>query len=348
MENLHINHNFFDLSYEEFQDLVEKAQIKKIHAFNFFTNVYKQRVQSATNQNYPEIFEQFIKKFKFELPQIINIQKSIDDKTVKFLSKLSDNTTVETVLVPFHKKYTICISSQVGCAMKCSFCFTGTQGLKRNLSVNEIIGQYLLAHDYIKENFKNKDAAPNIVFMGQGEPLHNFDNVKKAISIFLSPAGFNLGPRQITLSTSGFIPGLLRFHELWNINLAISFHSPFNEERSQLIPINNSYPIEDLLKVLKDIPRLKRQYINIEYLIIKDLNHSSLHAQRIFELFKDIPIIINLIPFNEFPGASFKRPTEQAVESFKKMLKDYHFPVLTRTTKGDDILAACGQLNTKE
>lgn len=341
--------NFFDLTYEEFVQNLREANIKEIHAFNFFSNIYKHRSYDFLENNYPENFETYIKNhFDFSLSKIIKIQNSTDNQTVKFLSQLSDNTTVETVLVPFHKKYTICISSQVGCAMKCSFCYTGKQGLKRHLTVNEIIGQYLMAHDYIIKHFDHKKANPNIVFMGQGEPLHNFEAVKKAIAIFLSGAGFNLGPRQITLSTSGYIPGLIRFNELQKVNLALSFHSPFNHERSQLIPINNSYPIEELIRVIKLIPRLKRQFINIEYLIIKDLNHSQEHADEIYRLFKDIPIIINLIPFNEFPGAPFKRPTDESIEGFKRMLKNFNFYVLTRTTKGDDILAACGQLNTKE
>lgn len=340
--------NFYDQTYEEFLDKLRLDKFKEVHAFNLYSNIYKQRSYDFLNNNYPDNFESYVtKNFKFSLPKIIKIQNSTDNQTVKFLSQLEDNATVETVLVPFHKKYTICISSQVGCAMKCSFCYTGVQGFKRHLKVNEIIGQYLMAHDYIIKHFNDKKAAPNIVFMGQGEPLHNFDTVKKAISIFLSPAGFNLGPRQLTLSTAGYLPGLARFSELQKINLALSFHSPFNNERSQLIPINNSYPIEELIKTLKLIPRLKRQYINIEYLIIKDLNHSNKHADEIHRLFRDLPIIINLIPFNEFPGAPYKRPSEDEIEGFKQMLKNFNFPVLRRTTKGDDILAACGQLNTK-
>jgi len=316
---------------------------KAIHADNFYTSRYK-NIEKSLPENYKSFLS---KEFDFTLPEVNKVQVATDATTVKFLTKLEDGNFVETVLVPFNKKYTICLSSQVGCAMKCSFCFTGTQGLKRNLEAHEIIGQYILAFNYIKNNFPNKFAAPNIVFMGQGEPLHNFENIKKAIEIFLEVKGLHLGPRQITLSTAGYLPGLKRVNELKNVNLALSFHSPFNEQRNELIPLNKAYPIEDIVRTLKEVPRLKRQYLTFEYLVIKDLNHSEEHLDEIIKLLSGLPIIFNLIPFNEFPGAPYKRPLDVDVEMFKDKLVANGFFASIRKTKGDDILAACGQLNTK-
>ncbi|EQC45415.1 23S rRNA (adenine(2503)-C(2))-methyltransferase RlmN [Bacteriovorax sp. Seq25_V] len=335
--------NFYDYSLTDFKSLTSLHGYKDVHAENFYTSKYK-----GSEKHIPENFIQYLKtNFNLALPKIQKIQTAEDELTVKFLVELSDGNCVETVLVPFNKKYTICISSQVGCAMKCSFCFTGTQGLKRNLEVHEIVGQYVLAYNYIKENFPEKFAAPNIVFMGQGEPLHNFDNIKRAISIFLEVRGLHLGPRQITLSTAGYLPGLKKIEELNQVNIALSFHSPFNNQRDELIPLNKAYPIEEIVSTLKDIPRLKRQYLTFEYLIIKDMNHSEEHVQEIVKLLSGLPVIFNLIPFNEFPGAKYKRPLDKDVDNFKQRLVDHGFFASVRKTKGDDILAACGQLNTK-
>ncbi len=293
------------------------------------------------------MYKKLQESFNFDQLEIATIQESIDDKTIKLLFKLADGKTVETVCVPFEKKYTLCLSSQVGCAMKCSFCFTGTQGLTRSLSSEEIILQYVQAYRFIKEKFDGHQAVPNIVFMGQGEPLHNIDNVAHAIDILKTNEGMGLGPRQITLSTAGYLPGLKRFKELGNINFALSFHSPFDSERNQLIPLNKAYPLKDLIKELKELKLLKRQYLTFEYLVIRDFNHSPAHLEEIGKLLKDMPVIFNLIPFNEFPGAIYKRPELSDVIEFKQGLINLGFHTKIRTTKGDDILAACGQLTSK-
>lgn len=281
----------------------------------------------------------------FSLPKITTCQLAADE-TVKFLLEFADGEKVETVLIPFHKRYTICLSSQVGCGMKCSFCYTGTQGLKRNLKAEEIIGQYVVAWQWLKKNRPEKSLKPNIVFMGQGEPLHNFDQVKLATEIFLENAGLNLGSRQITLSTAGFLPGLMRFHEFPRINLALSLHSAFDNIRNELIPLNRSYSLSQLFQVLDTLPRLKRQYLTMEYLLIKDINDTEKDARALIALLKDRPAIINLIPFNEFPGAPYQRPTPTTVNWFRELLVEARLPVMLRTTKGDDILAACGQLKS--
>ena len=275
----------------------------------------------------------------------MDIQKS-SDLTVKFLMEMEDGHRVETVLIPFLKKYTICLSSQVGCAMKCSFCFTGTQGLSRNLNDNEIVGQYLVAYKWLIDNRPEKLTPSNVVFMGQGEPLHNFDNVKSSIEIFLVPNGLHLGFRQITLSTAGYIPGIERFGELPGINLALSLHSPNNELRSELIPLNKRFNLQSLFENLDKIKLQKRQFIAYEYLLIRDLNDRDEDIALLAKWLSNRRSILNIIPFNEYPGAPYKRPSKERVLYFQNELEKHGLSVKIRATKGSDILAACGQLNT--
>ncbi len=291
--------------------------------------------------------ERIQESFDFSLPNIKTAKES-SDGTVKFLIEFEDGASVETVLIPFFKKYTVCLSTQVGCAMNCQFCFTATQGLQRNLKSYEIIGQYIRAWQYLKEKRPGQAIKPNVVFMGQGEPLHNFDELKKALTIMTDTKALELGPRQITLSTVGFLPGLERWNELPPINLALSLHSPFEEERKKLIPINAKYPLKEVLTKLNSLPLKKRQYITLEYLLLKDFNDSEEHAEELSKVLPKGKVIFNIIPFNPWPGSSFKRPDIDTVDRFKKYLVDRKMRTMVRTTKGDDILAACGQLKSKE
>ncbi len=231
--------------------------------------------------------------------------------------------------------------------MNCSFCFTGTQGLKRSLAAYEIVGQYLQAWLWLKENRPGEENISNIVFMGQGEPLHNFDSVKKACEIFLSQSGFSIGAQKITISTAGYLPGLKKWaDEIPGVNLALSLHSTNTEIRNKLIPINKAFPLSEVLDCIEDLPLAKKQFVTYEYLLIDDLNDSKTDAHSLGKLLQGKRAYINLIPFNPFPGSEYKRPQLTKVEAFKKALDTYNVPTLIRTTKGDDVLAACGQLNT--
>ncbi|MCK5883990.1 MAG: 23S rRNA (adenine(2503)-C(2))-methyltransferase RlmN [Bacteriovoracaceae bacterium] len=283
------------------------------------------------------------KNYSIDLPPIHRLQRS-SDGTVKFLFKLSDGNLIESVLIPFRRKYTVCLSTQVGCAMKCSFCFTGTEGLIRNLTSGEIIGQYLACHHWLKENFDGVIASPNLVFMGQGEPLHNFDEVKDSINLLLQSDGVHLGERQITLSTCGYLPGLKRLKELPSVNIALSLHSPFDQIRDKLIPVNKSYPIAEVMAELKKVELKKKQFINFEYLLIDGINDNQEEADAIAKLLSQVQSIINIIPFNSFPGCEYRRPSEERIQRFKGWLVAHNLRVMVRTTKGNDILAACGQL----
>jgi len=281
-------------------------------------------------------------KFDFELPKISRILSS-EDQTTKFQIQFPDGLEVETVLIPFNKRFTVCLSTQVGCAMNCSFCFTGTQGLKRHLTSGEIIGQYIVAKNCALTELKSL-IHPRIVFMGQGEPLHNFDEVLKATQIFTDKNILALGPREITLSTVGHLPGLKKIFLFPRINLALSLHSPFETERSHLIPINDKYSLKDVLCALDQIPLIEKRIITYEYLMIKNFNMSEEHALELKKILGHRRAVINLIPFNPFPGTKWERPTKDEIDDFRARLVQHKLRVLIRTTKGDDILAACGQL----
>lgn len=269
------------------------------------------------------------------------------DGTVKFLLGLADGRAVETVLVPFNHQDCVCVSTQVGCAMGCRFCHTGLQGLTRHLSAEEIVQEYVAVWDWLKAHRPTRPR-PKVVYMGQGEPMHNFEEVKRSIEILTDQRGIALGIRSITVSTAGHLPGIERFNELGGVNFALSLHSPFNHERSQLIPINERWPLERIFPAIDQIALRRRQYINCEYLVVKDLNHSAGHADALKELLGRRPAIVNLIPFNPYPGAPWERPTMDAVEAFKAEIVKRELRVFIRTTKGDEIMAACGQLNTAE
>lgn len=286
-------------------------------------------------------------KVTFEVPSLPRVHQS-DDKTVKFLFQLADGLNVESVLIPFQNKYTICLSSQVGCAMNCSFCHTGKQGFTRHLKTEEIIGQFVEAKRWLTRHRPNDDRILNIVYMGQGEPLHNFDAVKKSAEIFISQHGLSIADHKITISTSGYLPGLERWKaEMPNVNIALSLHSTDNAKRSQLIPINRKYPLEQVIELVDTIPNAAKRFVTYEYLLIKDFNDSMADAEALGQLLKGRKAYINLIPFNAFPGSQYERPDLATVQKFKLRLDSFAIPTLVRTTKGDQILAACGQLNTR-
>ncbi len=341
--------SFYEYNFQDLQDLLKANNVNPISASLLFRHHYKEKKLGQCNHhNFSKVATEFVlNQLDFSLPEIDIIHES-NDQTVKLLVKLQDGQKVESVLIPFQNKYTICISTQVGCAMKCSFCFTGTQGLKRNLKTSEIIGQFILAWNWLKTNRPDDHQLKNIVYMGQGEPLHNFDAVKKANQIFLDQHGMSLGVQKITVSTAGYLPGLKRWiDEMPGVNLALSLHSVIEEKRNTLIPINQRYPLQDVMDYIDTIPLARKQYVIYEYLLIKDFNDTIKDAHATGEFLKGRTAIINLIPFNPFPGSEYLRPLDSSILEFQKIIGTYNLPALIRTTKGDDILAACGQLNTK-
>ena len=340
--------SFYRLTYLELRNELLAAGLNPVGANRLFNWHYKKKKSSALSEDLANSTQEFIKsRYEFELPHISLIQEA-DDKTVKFLFELKDGKKVETVLIPFHNKYSICLSSQVGCAMKCSFCHTGQQGLSRHLKTEEIVGQFLAVCSWLKENRPNDGDALNLVFMGQGEPLHNFNEVARACHIFLSQHGASLAAQRITISTAGYLPGIKRWREeMPGVNLALSLHSTIKNKRDELIPLNRAYPLEEVLGEIDKIELSRKQFVTYEYLLIDDFNNSDEDAQRFGELLEPRRALLNIIPFNPVPGLSYKRPTPQKVQDFAQKLGEFDLPVLVRDTKGDEVMAACGQLNSK-
>lgn len=341
--------SFYDYNYQELHEnfLAQGINPKALNLV--FSHHYKEKKTTpCSHHNLSKKAQEYIQSsFHFDLPEIEYVNEA-SDSTVKFLIKLKDESKIESVLIPFQSKYTLCLSTQVGCAMKCSFCFTGTQGLKRNLSTAEIIGQYILAWNWLKTNRPEDHLLKNIVYMGQGEPLHNFEAVKKANQIFIDQHGTSIGIQKITVSTAGYLPGLKRWNEeMPGVNLALSLHAVNEEKRNQLIPINIKYPLPDILNYIDTIPLARKQYIIYEYLLIKNFNDTNEDAHLLGKLLQGKVAIINLIAFNPFPGTSYEKPSEKIIKNFQAIIESYNLPALIRTTKGDDVLAACGQLNTK-
>lgn len=341
--------SFYDLSFADLEAIAGRNNLNRSTASVLFNWHYKKKEIAQCHDRISKSAAAFFaQNFDFALPEIDMVYQSKKDRAVKFLFKLKDGYKVETVLIPFNNKYSICLSSQVGCAMNCSFCFTGKQGFKRNLTTSEIVGQFLNAWRWLATNRPGEERILNIVFMGQGEPLHNFDAVKKACEIFLSQHGTSIGMQKITVSTAGYIPGLERWsRETPGVNLALSLHSPFEEKRNELIPINKKYPLDEVLNYIDQIPLHKKQFVTYEYILIQDFNDTPGDAEKLGTILAGKSAYINLIPFNSFPGSHYKSPDWDKIEKFKAVLDAFRIPTLIREAKGDDVLAACGQLNSK-
>ena len=291
--------------------------------------------------------------FTIALPEVVSRQVSADG-TRKYLVRIAGGHEVETVYIPEEGRGTLCISSQVGCTLTCSFCHTGTQRLVRNLTAGEIIGQVMLARDDLGE-WPKPGKAPkdetrllsNIVLMGMGEPLYNFDAVRDAMKIAMDGEGISLSRRRITLSTSGVVPEIARCAEEIGCLLAVSFHATTDEVRNTLVPINKRWNISELLDALRAYPRLTNsERITFEYVMLKDVNDSDADARRLVNLIKGIPAKINLIPFNEWPGAPYKRSDTARIKSFADIVYKAGYASPIRTPRGEDIMAACGQLKS--
>ncbi|MBR9767167.1 MAG: 23S rRNA (adenine(2503)-C(2))-methyltransferase RlmN [Paracoccaceae bacterium] len=290
--------------------------------------------------------------FVIEVPEVVSKQVSLDG-TRKYLMRIAGGHEVETVYIPEEDRGTLCISSQVGCTLTCSFCHTGTQKLVRNLTTAEIIGQVLVARDDLDE--WPKPGAPknetrllsNIVLMGMGEPLYNFDNVRDAMKIAMDPEGISLSRRRITLSTSGVVPEIAKTAQEIGCQLAISFHATTDEVRDKLVPINKKWNIAELLDALRTYPKVSNsERITFEYVMLKDVNDTDADARRLVKLIKGIPAKINLIPFNEWPGSPYERSDWARIEAFADIIYKAGYASPIRTPRGEDIMAACGQLKS--
>ncbi|MDI1351352.1 MAG: 23S rRNA (adenine(2503)-C(2))-methyltransferase RlmN [bacterium] len=279
------------------------------------------------------------------LPEIVTCQKSADG-THKWLLKLDCGNCIETVFIPEANRGTLCVSSQVGCALNCSFCSTAKQGFNRNLSTAEIIGQVWIAvRELSLENGVHDKRVTNVVMMGMGEPLLNFDNVVAAMNIMMDDFAYGLSKRRVTLSTSGVLPDLERLREVSPVALAVSLHAPNDELRNELVPINKKYPLVQLMALCKKyFENEPRRKVTFEYVMLKGVNDQLEHANQLIKLLKDVPSKVNLIPFNPFPMTQYERSSQKAIDAFRDRLISNGINTITRKTRGDDIDAACGQL----
>jgi 23S rRNA (adenine2503-C2)-methyltransferase len=341
--------SFFDLTFDELKAVLTAQGFSAFGATQMFDWVYKKWVHDPAEwSNVSKAAKvYFAENYDFNLLKIV-WQGLSKDGTRKFLVKMHDGQTVETVAIPARDRLTLCVSSQVGCAVGCTFCHTATQGLKRHLKASEVVLQYITVQKWLFDHASVEEKLTNIVYMGQGEPLHNYENMKKATQIFMHERGLGLGQRRITLSTSGLVPAIEKLAiDFPPVNLAISLHSARNDVRTEMMPINKVYDLERLFNAIKQIPLKAHRRITYEYLLADGINDTMEDVVALGELLNPKESKINLIPFNEFPGSKYKRPSEQKIMWFLDQMIKRGFTCTIRTTKGSDILAACGQLKSE-
>lgn len=344
-----------NLSKEELYEEIEKLGEKKFRAKQLWQWIYFRGVtdfneMSNLSLNLRNILQE---KYSITRPKIVAEQVSVD-KTHKWLLEFSDKERVEMVYIPEKDRGAVCISTQVGCAMGCRFCHTGSQKFTRNLTVGEIVGQFMVARDAYGEWPSPTDETrylSNIVVMGMGEPLNNLDNVVKALNIITDCEGIGISRRRVTMSTSGIAPRIVEAMQKTGVRLAISLHAPNNQIRSQIMPINDKFHIEEVMKACSEYQKGDHsRYITFEYLLLKDINDKPENAQELINLLKKYKIraLFNLIPFNPWPGCSFAPSERKDVEVFSQILEKAGFAAPIRVARGQDILAACGQLKSKK
>ena len=277
-------------------------------------------------------------------PEVVLDQDSADG-THKWVLRLDSGNCIETVFIPEGDRGTLCVSSQVGCALECSFCSTAKQGFNRNLTTAEIIGQLRAVYHHFGASHRNERIITNVVLMGMGEPLLNFDNVVAAMNIMTDDDCYGLSKRRVTLSTAGVVPAMMRLAEVSDVSLAVSLHAPNDELRNELVPLNRKYPIKELMAACKHyVEAGNKRKITFEYVMLDGINDKPEHARQLVKLLKGIPSKINLIPFNPFPQSHYRRSTPEAIQRFWEILNGAGVTTVTRRTRGDDIDAACGQL----
>jgi len=279
-----------------------------------------------------------------EIPRVSS-DTTAADGTRKWLIDVGNGNAVESVFIPEANRGTLCVSSQAGCALDCKFCSTGKQGFNRNLSTAEIIGQLWIANKALGAAPKGERIVSNVVMMGMGEPLANFDNVVAAMRLMLDDNAYGLSRRRVTLSTSGIVPAMDRLRDACPVALAVSLHAPNDALRDVLVPINRKYPLAELLAACKRyLHQAPRDFITFEYVMLDGVNDRAEHARQLIELVREVPCKFNLIPFNPFPNSGFKRSPRETIRRFAEILVSSGLVVTTRKTRGDDIDAACGQL----
>ncbi len=282
---------------------------------------------------------------EIKAPELV-IDQGSSDGTHKWVLQLDGGNNIETVFIPDGERGTLCVSSQVGCALECTFCSTAQQGFNRNLSTAEIVGQLRAAYQYFDATHRNERIITNVVLMGMGEPLLNFDNVIAAMNIMTDDDSYGLSKRRVTLSTSGVVPAMERMCEATDVSLAVSLHAPNDTLRDELVPLNKKYPIKELMAACKRYAEAgnSKRKITFEYVMLDGINDRPEHARQLIKILKGVPCKVNLIPFNPFPQSEYRRSSSKVITRFWEILMAANIVTVTRRTRGDDIDAACGQL----
>ena len=338
--------NLLDLSRQELEDFFTAQGEKPFRATQLMQWLYQYGVDDfdAMTNISKDLRNRLKDIAEIRTPEIVLDQASADG-THKWVVRMDSGNHIETVFIPEQGRGTLCVSSQVGCALECTFCSTAQQGFNRNLSVAEIIGQLWVANKSLGRDPKGERIISNVVMMGMGEPLLNFDNVVKAMDLMMDDFGYGLSKRRVTISTSGVIPALYRLKEVSDVSLAVSLHAPNDELRSELVPLNRKYPIRDLLEACKAyVSGDGRRRVTFEYVMLDGINDQPRHARELVRLLEKVPSKVNLIPFNPFPNTQYRRSSDEAINRFRDILMKAGLTTITRRTRGDDIDAACGQL----
>ena len=342
--------NLLGLTKAEIKSLLNKINLPNFRASQIWNWIYRSGTidfNEMTNIS-KELRSLLSKNFNIWRPKISSTHQS-QDGTIKWLLKLDDGNEVETVWIPDEERGTLCISSQVGCTLTCKFCHTGTQRLVRNLSSSEIVGQVMLAMDQLKDwpSASENRLLTSIVLMGMGEPLFNYENVKKALEIIMDHSGISLSRRRITLSTSGIVPEIKKCGDDLGVNLAISLHATNDNLRNELVPINKKYDIKQLLDAVRSYARISNsRRVTWEYVMLKGVNDTAQDAKNLVKLIKGIPSKINLIPFNEWPCSPYECSEEDSIDNFAEIIMKAGYASPIRTPRGRDVMAACGQLKS--
>lgn len=340
--------NLLNLNEKELEDLVVSLDMKKFYGKQIFNWLHQKLIRNLNDMTNISLANRELLSEKCYIPflNLLKHQVSKIDGTEKFLFGLEDGNSIESVVLKHKDRTTLCISSQVGCAVNCGFCATAIGGFKRNLEVHEILNQFYTIERRLKKQGRE---LTNIVFMGMGEPLLNLDNVIKAIEIFSSEKGMNISKRRITISTSGIVPGIEKLLEKkLPVELALSLHCAIDEKRSELMPINKRFPLEDIFTVLQEYQRQTKRRITFEYILINNYNVSETDALYLADFVHNFDHILNLIPYNPVDGKEYERPSQKKIDRFYSYLKDVRkVNVTIRGEKGTDIDGACGQLRQK-
>ncbi|MBN3859327.1 23S rRNA (adenine(2503)-C(2))-methyltransferase RlmN [Neisseriaceae bacterium PsAf] len=342
--------NLLDYNLNELSDCLVSWAEKPFRAKQLMRWIHKNNVADFNEMtDIAKSFREDLKsKAVIEVPNML-MEKKSSDGTIKWLLGVDSANAIESVYIPERDRATLCVSSQIGCALDCAFCSTGKQGFNRNLSTAEIIGQLWWANHRVTEDKENNTrTVSNVVMMGMGEPLANFKNVVSALQIMLDDHAYGLSRRRVTVSTSGLLPQIERLAKECPVSLAVSLHASNNEVRDKIVPINKKYPLQDLMKTCYQyLEYAPRDFITFEYIMLDGINDQEKHAYELIKLVKDIPCKFNLIPFNPFPNSGFNRSSRENIRIFREILQDKGFVTTVRKVRGDDIDAACGQLAGK-